>query len=302
MGQPAPVRHSIIWAVRVVGSAPVLSNSLFAAAQAALGLALLTGRRQRLAIVASVPVALGIWWVGEGFGALASGFASFPGGAPGAVLLYPLLSFLAWPASESNDGLTVDDRRGRLAWAGLWFGQAMLLVPWRFPTGQVLGATVEENRAGPSWVTGPVSTVGSFCETHGMLIALILVAATAFVGLSVTHPATRTIGLVAGLVLLGIFWLVFQGGAGVFTADASDVGSAPLMAVLALALWPRLELTHDARWHGEQREGTTPSRSRRTVHDGLPSYPNSAAQPGNRRCATPRTGMMRGFGAFVAGM
>ncbi|MHB8438209.1 MAG: hypothetical protein ACYDD4_03495 [Acidimicrobiales bacterium] len=248
MGQPAPIGHSIIWAVRVVGSTPVLSNSLFVAAQATIGLALVIGCRQRLAIVASVPLALGIWWVGEGLGALPTGFASFPGGAPGAVLLYPLLSFLAWPASQADGTRPVHSRCGRLAWAVLWCGQAMLIAPWRFPAGQVLGATVEENSAGPSWITGAVSTVGSFCATHGPPIALGLAAATTFVGITVTSLTARRVGLVAGLALLGVFWLVFQGGAGVFTGDASDVGTAPLMATLALALWPRLNLIHQSRW------------------------------------------------------
>jgi hypothetical protein len=244
MGQPALLRHSIIWAVGMIGSAPALSNSLVVVVQAALGLALVTGRRQRLAIAASAPVALGIWWVGEGFGALPTGFASFPGGAPGAVLLYPLLSLLAWPVdAEEEDGSPLDPRWGRLVWAVLWCGQAVLLAPWRFPAGQVLGATVEENSAGPSWITGPVSTVGGFCASHGTPIALGLAAATALVGVSVTSPAVTRIGLVAGLVLLGAFWLVFQGGTGVFTAHASDVGSAPLVAVLAVGLWPRSDST-----------------------------------------------------------
>jgi hypothetical protein len=244
MGQPTPIRESIIWAVHVVGSAPVVTNSLFIAIQAVIGLCLVTGRHQRLAIAASVPMALGIWWVGEGLGAVPTGFATLSGGAPGAAVLYPALSFFAWPPHEGDADLPAAPRSARSTWLVLWCGQAVLLAPWRFPAGQVLGATVEANSAGPSWVTGPVASVGSFFAHHGPLVAVGLSAVSAVVGLSVTFAATKRFGLITGLILLGLFWIVFQGGAGVFTGDATDVGTAPLVAVLAFTLWPRAEHTN----------------------------------------------------------
>lgn len=102
MGQPAPVAHSIIWASGLVAAHAGVWNSLFVVVQALLGLALVTGRCERLAVAASLPWSLGIWWVGEGFGALPTGFAMAATGAPGAVVLYPLIGFLAWPGARGD--------------------------------------------------------------------------------------------------------------------------------------------------------------------------------------------------------
>lgn len=65
--------------------------------QLGIGLCLVLGRLERVAIVVSVPYALGVWWIGEGLGGIPSGFAMVASGAPGAVLLHAIIGFLALP-------------------------------------------------------------------------------------------------------------------------------------------------------------------------------------------------------------
>ena len=53
-----------------------------------LGLGLLVPRTAKVALVASLPWAVGVWYFGEGLSGLASGHTSLLTGAPGAVVLY----------------------------------------------------------------------------------------------------------------------------------------------------------------------------------------------------------------------
>jgi hypothetical protein len=242
MGEPSPIRESILWAVGVIGAHAGVLNALLVASQLAIGVALVAGRFERPAIIASVPLALGIWWVGEAFGMLASGFATMPGGAPGPVLLYPVVALLAWPRPGA-DGAWLDRGKVAATWISLWTGQAVLLVPWRFGPGQVFGATVAETSGGPSWIAGPVNRAGIFLAHHGAPAALALAVLSALVGLAVVVPAARVAGLGVGLVLLVAYWFEFQGAGALLVGQATDVGAAPLVALLALSMpaatWPR---------------------------------------------------------------
>lgn len=240
MAEPASIRHSILWAVSIVAGHPGIWNSLFVAVQAALGVALVLGRFERTAILASVPWALGIWWVGEGFGMLPTGFALFPAGSPGPAVLYPLIGYLAWPTSEggrSSSERPVTTRSAMVLWVFLWCAQALLLVPWRFPSGQVLGANIEELSAGPAWMLAITGRAGQFAASHGPVIAWSAAVASVLVGVSVFNARSRARGLAAGIVALIIFWIIFQGAGGLVTGEATDVGTAPLVILLALGLW-----------------------------------------------------------------
>lgn len=141
MGTPTAVNRSIYWVVDIIAPHAAAWNSLFVVIQAAIGLALPLGRLDRLAIAASIPYALGIWWVGEGFGLLPTGFALFASGAPGAVLLYPLIGLLAWPILRSDPGqrTIIAQTAGAGAWIALWAVLSLLQVPWVYSARQVLG-------------------------------------------------------------------------------------------------------------------------------------------------------------------
>ncbi|MCL6596875.1 MAG: hypothetical protein K6V73_11820, partial [Firmicutes bacterium] len=100
--QPAPLAHLIIWGQTVVTAHLVAFNAGVAGIQIVLGLWLLSGRRPRPALAASVAWALAVWLFGEGLGDLLTGGALVATGAPGAVVLYAALALLAWPADAAG--------------------------------------------------------------------------------------------------------------------------------------------------------------------------------------------------------
>src|SRR5579875_2186090 len=190
MGQPPSVSHSIWWAVGVIAPHDGAWNVLFVAVQAALGLAMILGRFDRAAIVASIPWALAVWWVGEGLGTLPTGFALLAAGAPGPVLLYPLLGLLAWPR-PGDEGRFVNQAWGVTAWVLLWAGQTLLLAQGVFPVGQVLRANVEENALGePGALAGVAHQVEALVGAHPVAVAVALAVVQVAVGLGVAAGVT----------------------------------------------------------------------------------------------------------------
>ncbi len=237
MGQPAVVNHSIFWAVAIVAGHAAVFNALFVAVQAAIGLALVTGRWDRAAIAVSIPWALGVWWVGEGFGNLPTGFALAASGSPGPVLLYPLIGLLARPRpvpSPPGGG-----KPGLWSWAILWAGQALLLVPFAFPVARVLHANVEElSRGLPHWQLSVASWTQALVGRAPVLAAALMASVQVAVGVGVLGRRTRRPALLAGIAVSAFYWVCFQYLGGVTSTDGTDPGAAPLTALLALALWP----------------------------------------------------------------
>lgn len=250
MGQPPNVARSILWVVDHIAMHPAPWNSLFVAVQASFGIFLLAGRFERAAIVASIPWALGIWWVGEGFSSLPAGFGLFAAGAPGPVLYYPLLGVLAWPhksgsvTSRPPDATNADTptRTAAVVWAALWVGgAALLVVPWRFGPARVLRANLEERSLGqPAWLAGTSHHAYQLIGAHPLLVPVLLATAQASIGLGVFFVKARRAALGAGLVAALVFWVVFENLGGIPGGDATDPGAALLLIILCLSLWTRV--------------------------------------------------------------
>lgn len=281
MGEPSWVRHGIFFTIGIISAHPVAWNSAFVAIQGLIGLALLLDRFPRLALLASLPYVLGVWWVGEGFGALPTGFALLAAGAPGPVLLYSLIGFLAWPRSERAtragvapamvrssagdkqralstarspseltrsardstrfvpDHQTVAPRSAAVAWVFLWSGQALLHVPWVYPPSQVLTANIEENSIGsPLWLVDIARHAEALVAGAPLLTTVVLVVVDLAVGLGILLPSTRRPALLLALITLVVFWVVGQDFGGILAPGGTDPSSAPLLALLAIALWP----------------------------------------------------------------
>jgi len=247
MGEPMPITHSIFWAVNIIAAHPVLWNSVFVAAQVAFGLALVAGRFDRVAILASIPWALAVWWVGEGLGTIPTGFALLAAGSPGPVLLYPLIGILAWPTrqrprekfSYETARSAVCQRTGLTVWLVLWAGQALLQIPWSIPTARVFAANVEEYSQGqPGWLGAVARMTTTVTVHHAVTLSIGLAIAQVAIGLGVFVPQVRRFALTAAIVLSLVFWFAFQYLGGIAGGDATDPGSAPLMILLAVSLWP----------------------------------------------------------------
>lgn len=237
MAQPGWAADPIVWAVGVVAAHAAAWNLLFVAVQAALGLSLVLDRAPRAAIAASVPWAVGVWWVGEGLGMLPTGFAMAAMGAPGPVLLYPLIGILAWPGERDHEPVAL--RPALVAWVLLWAGQAMLQVPFVYPVRQALTANIEELSVGlRQWQLSIAGWMSALASAHPVVIASALAGVQILVGCAVLARSTRRAALLAGIAVSVFFWVCFQYLGGITESGATDPGTAPLMILLACALWP----------------------------------------------------------------
>jgi copper(I)-binding protein len=246
-GQPGWVAAGVHWAAGLIGSSPVAWNAVFAVIQVALGVGLLIRPLVRITLIGSVVWGLGVWYFGEGAGGIASGHASLLTGAPGAVLLYVLLAAVVWPAPDPagpngwrrwlrQDGSAPPAAWTPVAWAVVWVGGAVLQA---LP-GQNTAPAVAHTLTGanmPNWLTGPVGAIADGFTTLGATAMWLLLAVLVAVGVGgLAGGRIRVVTGWAGLVLGVLFWVFGEGMGNLFSGQATDPNSGPLLALLAVAL------------------------------------------------------------------
>ena len=234
-GQPGFVSAPIHWASTVIAAHPVAWNVPFAAIQLLLGVGLLVPRTARVALAASIPWALGVWWLGEGLAGLASGHASLIIGAPGSALIYALLAGAAWPRRDAS-------REGPapwlpVAWAVLWVGAAVYqALPGQNSGTAVASALTEGTSGAPGWLGRLDSSVGAWVAHHGLLLVILMVAAEALIGVGALVRRTKIPAVAFGLVLTLALWVLGQDLGALYTGRATDPNSGAVLAFMAIAL------------------------------------------------------------------
>lgn len=253
MSQPPGLAHVLVSVVGIAGPHLLFWNPIFATVQLALGVGFLFRRTVRLAILASIAWAIVAWVFGEGLGGLFTGLANLVGGAPGAVLLYPLIGLIAWPVSSdgvrarpwSRAGGPLAERAARVSWAVLWLGGAVLQLQPSYPYPAVLASTFSMNLMGgePTPLVALDTLLTRTAIQLGDPLVLGLALVEAAVGVAVLrHFHTRLfLGIGAGLSIL--FWIGGQNFGGIFTGQGTDPGSGPLFVLLALTLFPATSTT-----------------------------------------------------------
>jgi hypothetical protein len=231
-GQPEFVAGPVGWGADLIAAHPVAWDVPFATIQVLLGLGLLVPRTARLALAASLPWALGVWYFGEGLGGLAGGHASLLTGAPGAALLYGVLALAAWPRRDPSHEAPA--RWLPLAWAALWVGGAVFQALPGQNTGTAVAAAI--NSSAPGWLGRLDASVAGWATHHGTAVVVALVAAEALIGLAALHRRTRTLAVAAGLVLALAIWLVGQDLGQLYSGQATDPDTAPIIVLLAIAM------------------------------------------------------------------
>ena len=210
---------------------------------------------------------LGVWLIGEGAGSLTFPQASMLMGAPGAALLYSLAACFLWPGSRDGlvDGI-VDERAvgarlmrtkgladrsvsegglfgyaGSLAvWAALWCLSSLLeLESGNFAANGLAAQVRNLGRGEPGWIHAMDTALSSMLRGRGTFFAGALLVAGILAGWMVVRTPTRRAGLLAGMILAALFWVVGQNFGGVFSGQATDLNSGPVLILLALLLWPR---------------------------------------------------------------
>ena len=246
-GQPALVAASLRWIIDITTHYLVPINWGIALIQIVLGVWFLSGRAIKPAILLSIIWAVVVWYAGEGMSMLLTGQASILTGAPGAVLLYPLIALTFY---QQVEGVTQNllSRRGlRFSLAGFWVLSALLqLQPYWWQTGQIsqqIGAMYSPDTLSgvvldPSlhWLSGITS--GVEVPLNSILIVAFLALG---IGLFLVKDTRVHLWLIASiLVSLAIWW--FNEALGmILTGMATDFNSGLLLVVMALACWPRSE-------------------------------------------------------------
>jgi hypothetical protein len=244
-GNPALVARPITWSAAFIDHHVVVLNAIFAAIQLLLGLGIAWRPAVRLALAGSVLWSLGVWWLGEGLGGVLAGTASPVNGAPGAVLLYGLLAVLLWPADRDPAApfvaaRAVGRRIAQASWLGVWLGLAVLAL---LPASRAISGTIAGTTPGePAWLARVDAHAASVLTRYGLLAAIVLAAVFVVVALGTYLPrrAARA-AIVLAVAVAAALWLA-QGLGGILTGSATDPGTGPLLALLALAFWPLASL------------------------------------------------------------
>jgi hypothetical protein len=260
-GNPAVIADPINWSARLIAQHDVAANAAFAAIQLAIGLGIAWRPTLRIALGLSIAWSVAVWWLGEGLGGLLTGTASPVNGAPGAVLLYALLAVLLWPplgprqrdhgtdavatpviAAPFVAATAVGSRIAKLLWLVLWGGLAWLAVLPATAAPRALAGMVTEVSAGqPAWLAGTDGRLAAFLSHHGPGTAIVLAVVLAVIAVGIyLPPSVVRILLVLAVATAAALWLA-QGLGGMLTGSGTDPESAPVLALLAVAYWPRQE-------------------------------------------------------------
>jgi hypothetical protein len=234
-GQPGFVSGPLQWASTAIAAHPVAWNLPFVAIQLLLGLGLIVPRTARLALAASIAWGLGVWYFGEGLSGIASGHASLITGAPGSALLLAVMAAAAWPRGDASR----EQPAAWLAyaWAAVWVGAAIFqLLPGQ-NTGRAVASTLRSEANGaPGSLARLDDSAAAFAGHHGALIVVLLVALELAIGLGALVRATMVPAVTLGLALTLVFWVLGQQLGAVYSGQATDLNSGPVLALMAVSL------------------------------------------------------------------
>lgn len=245
-GNPAVIASPMNWVHTFIFNHPVGTNTAFALAQLALGLAIAYRPTVKLGLAASIPWAVAVWWFGEGLGGVLTGNADPLNGAPGAVMIYALLAVLLWPVDEDKPSpfeaaRFVGAQAARALWLVLWGS----FVYFTFASGHdAQGALASQITATvdgqPAWLASIMNHAANLTDGRDLAISIVLGVLFTGIAVSVYLPWTRVRRgwLVAAIVYSAVIWIVVEAFGGVFLGMATDPNSGPLLALLAVAYWP----------------------------------------------------------------
>jgi hypothetical protein len=249
-GQPSFLGAPITWVAHLIEPHAAVFNAFAASLEVLIGIGLLHRPTVKPALAISFAWALGIWFAGEGIGMLFTGEADPLTGAPGAALLYVVAGLLCWPrqpqgrsSREGGNPGPIGDRGARVVSGAVWIGCAVL---WLLPANRRAGAAHDAIAGAPSgagWLSRLLDAIATATAHRGTTIAIVLAVASATIGLAILYAWHRRTFLVIQIGLMGLYWVAGQGLGGIFTGQATDVGTAPLMILVAVMVAERSAYT-----------------------------------------------------------
>jgi hypothetical protein len=244
-GQPSFIASNLQWIVNIITTNIVTANIAIAVVQIALGVLFLSGRWVRETVIFSIVWALLVWYGGEGMSLLLTGQGSALTGAPGAVLLYPLIGLLIYPRKDDPEQGLVARSTFRWFLAGFWLLAALLqLQPYWWQSGQISGAIggMIGMGGGDNFAVDPILNALSHATDtlevplNILLIVIFLALAVALV--VVKEKQIRPV-LIVSIIVSALLWYTTQALGGIFTGMATDFNSGLLLIVMTLACWPQ---------------------------------------------------------------
>jgi hypothetical protein len=243
-GNPGFVAGPITWSARLIADHPTWTNAAFASVQLFLGAGIAWRPAVKVALAASVPWSLGVWWVGEGLGGVLSGTANPVMGAPGAVVVYALLAVLLWPTDRDGPfeaARPLGAPVARLLWLILWGSLAWFAVgPAASRTSGAVHAMIAGMAPGePGWLASLDRNAANLVAGQGTTVAVILAVVLGLVaaGVFLPVPAARA-ALVLAMVVAAAIWVVGENFGGIFAGSGTDPNTGPPLMLLAAAYWP----------------------------------------------------------------
>jgi len=243
-GNPGILYHSVTWNASNVYHYPILTNAIFASVQFMIAFGIVYKRTCKPALVLSILWSIGVWWFGEGAGAVFLGGATPFGGGPGGVLFYALLAVLLWPSDGSDKPFvaarTVGLRVAKAIWAVVWGVLAVLSLVGSGRSPQSLHDLVAGLNSGqPGWLAHIDRSSESLFLHHGTALAVLLAFVCVIVAAGVYAPpqiAQATVAL--AIVAFALIWVAVQDFGGILAGGATDPNSGLLVILLALIYWP----------------------------------------------------------------
>jgi hypothetical protein len=168
-------------------------------------------------------------------------------GAPGAALLHLVLALAAWPATAGSRGdssVQPPSWTGSV-WAVLWIGYAVLdLLPGNGASPTVAGDLTTGAATVPQWLGFFDRRLASGVHGLGSAYAVLLVAAELTIGiLSLTRGSLRPVAYWSGIGLAALYWAAGQSFGQLFSGQATDPSTGPLVMLLGLAALGALPAT-----------------------------------------------------------
>ena len=145
---------------------------------------------------------------------------------------------LAWPG-ERPGGL-LGAFGARVIWAVLWLAMAWLWLA----SNQSANATRNAIAGAPSgvgWLGSVQHVVARAASGHGAGIAIVMASLSVTIGLSVALGWQAKLFLFLAIILNLGYWVIGQGFGGILTETATDPNTAPLVVLLAIALFPLVD-------------------------------------------------------------
>jgi hypothetical protein len=290
-GQPGFLEPGLQFVVNQTTQHLTAVNLLIAIVQILLGLGffLLPDRALKYLVFTSFIWALIVWFGGEGFSMLLTGTGSVLSGAPGAVLLYPLLGLAVIPRQRSRttspesraanryDGLL---SRQALRWilAGFWFFAALLqLQPYWWQPGQIsqaISGMIGQGGLNTYLVDPVLKPLVNATANIEIPLNIALIVVFLAIGIGLVIPGDRHLRpfLIASLVMSLLVWYFSEAFGMILTGMATDFNSGLLLVVMTLAVWPRATvkqaISTRARYARELREASQESKDNQAEGSG----------------------------------